>query len=85
MYNYPYGNSQQLNLDWLITAWRTFQGQIEDMLAPAYSDSSTYSSGDLVIYNHILYQASEDITTAEEFDSSKWTQVTFTELLEGGG
>lgn len=41
-----------------------------------YSSSKTYSTGDLVIYNNKLYKASQDITTAEAFNSSHWTEVT---------
>lgn len=41
-----------------------------------YSSTSTYSIGELVIYNNKLYKANQDITTAEAFNSSHWTEVT---------
>lgn len=40
-----------------------------------YSNSSTYAVGDLVVYNHIIYECITAVTTAEEFDSSKWQVV----------
>ena len=48
-----------------------------------YSSTSTYSTGDLVIYNNKLYKASQDITTAEEFNSGHWTETSITAELEG--
>lgn len=41
-----------------------------------YSSTRTYSIGELVIYNNKLYKANQDITTAEAFNSSHWTEVT---------
>ena len=46
-----------------------------------YSSTSTYSTGDLVIYNNKLYKASQDITTAEEFNSEHWTETSITAEL----
>lgn len=76
MYQYPYGDSQQLN------AWRTFQSQICDMIAPAYSNSSVYAAGDLVIYNMQLWICTEAIQTAEEFNVQHWEKITVAELVE---
>lgn len=45
----------------------------EDMITDAYSSSSTYSVGDYCIYGNTLYKCTTAISTAEEFDSSKWT------------
>lgn len=42
-----------------------------------YSDSKTYSIGDIVVFNHNLYVCTIGITTAEEFDESKWEFVPF--------
>lgn len=42
------------------------------MIANNYSTASTYEVGDYVIYNGILYRCITQITTAEEFDNSKW-------------
>lgn len=82
MYQYPYGDSQQLNLDWLLNAWRTFQSQICDMIAPAYSNSATYAIGDLVIYGMELWRCTETIQIAEDFNIDHWEGLTVAELLE---
>lgn len=42
-----------------------------------YSSSSKYKVDDLVIYNYAIYQCKTAVTTAEEFDSSKWELVPF--------
>ena len=42
-----------------------------------YSTSKTYTIDDLVVYNHTIYQCKTAVTTAEEFDSSKWELVPF--------
>ena len=40
-----------------------------------YDDKSTYSTGDLCIYDGNIYQCIKDITVAENFDTSKWEAV----------
>ncbi len=40
-----------------------------------YSSSSTYAVGNMVIYNNTIYECTTAITTAEEWNSSKWTIV----------
>ena len=40
-----------------------------------YDDKSTYSTGDLCIYDGNIYQCIKDITVAENFDTSKWEVV----------
>lgn len=47
----------------------------EDMITDAYSSSSTYAVGDYCIYGNTLYKCTTAISTAEEFDSSKWEEV----------
>ena len=47
----------------------------EDMITDAYSSSSTYAVGDYCIYENTLYKCTTAISTAEEFDSSKWEEV----------
>lgn len=39
-----------------------------------YSSTATYSKGDLVVYNHTIYECSEDDLTGN-WDASKWTIV----------
>ena len=41
----------------------------------AYSSSSTYAVGDYAIYENVLYRCKTAVTTAEDFDSSKWDAV----------
>lgn len=83
MYNYPYGNTSQLNMDWLLQSWRQFQRQVEDMIAPQYSDSSTYPANSIVIYQHELYTNPAAITGEGQFDPESWEQISISELLGG--
>lgn len=82
-YNYPYGNSQQLNLDWLLREWRAYQGQIEDMIAPQYDHTATYAAYSLVIYNHVLYTNPNAIAVMEEFDPDHWEQIDLATIVSG--
>lgn len=45
-------------------------------LAPAYSASSTYAVGDLVLHEGQLYECSTAISTAEEWTTAHWTAKT---------
>ena len=45
-------------------------------LAASYSSSSTYQVGDIVIYNGELYKCITAVSTAEEWDETKWQQTT---------
>lgn len=80
-YNYPYGQSAQLNLDWLIKSWREFQQEIEDMIAPAYSETATYPLNSLVIYKDKLWTNTEAIADPEAWDPEHWTEITLAEIL----
>jgi len=44
-------------------------------LAPDYSSSATYKTGDYVWYNGYLYKAKQDISTAESWTAAHWTRV----------
>lgn len=83
MFVYPYGNNSNLNLDWLISAWRSFQKDVCSMIAQDYDNTATYPAGSVVIYNMILYTNPEDILTAEEFNPEHWSKTTITELIGG--
>lgn len=50
-------------------------------IAPTYSNTNTYSVGDYVIYNGVLYVCNTAISVAEDFDSAKWTLTTITEII----
>ena len=47
-----------------------------------YDNSSTYSVGDYTRYLDQVYKCNTAIETAEDFDSSKWTQSTVLEYLK---
>lgn len=55
------------------------------LLAPAYSNKSTYNEGDLVTYSKKLYRAKADIETAESWTSAHWEQVTLAEVIAALG
>ena len=46
-----------------------------------YSNTSTYAVGDYCIYNNKLYVCNTAIGTAENFDSSKWTETNIEEII----
>lgn len=56
------------------------QNEINDLMISfglytnTYSSSSTYNVGDLVVYNHTIYECNKANTTGT-WDSSKWTLV----------
>lgn len=81
MYQYPYGNTQQLNLDWLLGEWKSFKENILNMIAPEWSDKQTYTAGTIVIYEDALYRAAST-PTAGVFDKTQWLLVTLAQLLE---
>lgn len=47
-----------------------------------YDNSSTYSIGDYTRYLDKVYKCNTAIETAEDFDSSKWTQSTVLDYLK---
>lgn len=46
-----------------------------NIIAPAYSTSSTYKVGNYCIYNGYLYRCTTAITTAEEWTAAHWVSV----------
>lgn len=54
-----------------ITSLRTLLGVEQD----TYESTKTYAVGDLIVYNHTIYECVTAITTAEEFNSLKWKIV----------
>ena len=81
MYNYPYGNSQQLNLDWLISAWRQYQEQVEDMIAPQYDHNVAYDVAAIVLHDHKLYYNNQAINDPEEWDPDHWTETNLADIM----
>lgn len=47
----------------------------------AYDDTSTYSVGDLCIYNNALYKCTTAITTAEAWNASHWAQTSIADEI----
>lgn len=54
-----------------VSSLMTAFGLTED----TYSNNSTYALGDLVVHNHTIYECITAVTTAENFDSTKWQIV----------
>ena len=61
----------------LASVLRTLLGG--DNFASTYDSSLTYYTGNMCIYNGILYKCNAFSGTTGTFDSSKWTQVTITD------
>lgn len=53
-------------------------------LANEYSALSTYEVGDYVIYEDDLYKCISNVSTAEPFDSNKWTECLITDEMGSG-
>jgi hypothetical protein len=47
---------------------------IEDIIAPAFSDQSTYALGDYVIYDGKLYECTTAVTVAGPWVAANWTE-----------
>ena len=58
--------------------------EVDANIAPTYDSTATYSEGDLVIYEGVLYKANVDISTAEEWDATHWDAVKITEIMGTG-
>lgn len=46
-----------------------------DIIADEYDPTVTYTTGDYVINEDLLYKANQDIETAEAWDATHWDQV----------
>ena len=52
------------------------------IVADAYSNETTYESGDYAIFNRILYKCIVAIATPEDFNSEKWERVKLATEIE---
>jgi len=52
-----------------------------DFISDAYDSTQTYAVGDYCIYNNILYRCTTAISTAESFDSTKWSSTSIASEL----
>ena len=84
MYQYPYGNAQQLNLDWILNKLKELEAgaggggtNLEEvsnaLIALTYAEQN-YSPSDIVFYNGKLYSANQ-IITAEPWNPAHWNEV----------
>lgn len=80
MFNYPYGQSQELNLTWLLNAWRQYQSQIENAIAPQYDEHIAYPDPIFLWYEHELYRNNQPINDPEPWDPDHWTKTSIWEL-----
>lgn len=54
----------------------------QSMVSDAFSTSSTYAVGNVVIYNNTLYRCTTAVTIAGDWDGTKWTATTVEELIK---
>lgn len=54
-------------------------------IAEDYDNTQTYAVDDYVIYDGDLYKCTTAVTTAEDFDSTKWTQTVASDEFGSGG
>ena len=48
---------------------------IDSLTADTYDKTKTYAVNDIVIQDGLLYKCKTAVTTAEEFDNSKWEKI----------
>lgn len=64
----------------LITESQTVKGAVNELKTiegtEAYDNTATYAVGDYCIYNSTRYKCITAVTTAEDFDSTKWSATT---------
>lgn len=49
----------------------------------AYDETQTYAVGDYAIYNNRVYECTTAVSTAEPFDSTKWSQTSIEQIIDG--
>jgi hypothetical protein len=70
-------NTVDKHINGAINELHTINGYSYD----AYDDTSTYSVGDLCIYNNALYKCTTAITTAEAWSASHWTATSIADEI----
>ena len=89
MYQYPYGDSQQLNLDWIINKLIELSNEIKEhgsdvdleevanaLISITYSSTQAYNTSDIVFYDGHLYRCNTTISApGEVWDPAHWDQI----------
>lgn len=88
MYQYPYGDSQQLNLDWIINKLIELEqsfvagesAELEQfanaLISLTYIPTQAYNNSDIVFHNGHLYRCNTTIPApGEVWDPSHWDQI----------
>lgn len=80
MYKYPYGDSQQLNLDWILAKIKELEASGADLeevsnalISLTYNTNTAYRRYDYAFLNGKLYRCLTDTTGA--FDPAAWMEV----------
>ena len=85
MYQYPYGDTQQLNLDWILTKIKELEASggsgggssikevANTLISATYNASTQYRRYDYCFYNGKLYRCLSDTTGA--FTPADWQEV----------
>lgn len=87
MYQYPYGDTQQLNLDWILTKIKELEmhigsgeADLEDisnaLISATFSSSNAYNRSDIVFHNGKLYRANVNIPApGESWNPAHWDEI----------
>ena len=88
MYQYPYGDSQQLNLDWIINKLIELEqsfvagesAELEEfanaLISLTYIPTQAYNNSDIVFHDGHLYRCNTTIPApGEVWDPSHWDQI----------
>lgn len=88
MFKYPYGDSQQLNLDWILSKLKELEereGQqiTEDLevisnalISATFSSSNAYNRSDIVFHDGKLYRANVNIPApGESWNPAHWDEI----------
>ena len=93
MYQYPYGDSQQLNLDWILSKLKELEASagsgnvnLEEvsnaLISATFSSSQAYNRSDIVFRNGKLYRANVNIPVpGESWNPAHWDEILIGDTL----